>query len=294
MLYTDKSIVFLDGKFIRAKEASLNFYSQTLHYGNGAIEGLRAFEVNGVARIFKAEEHFRRLQYSAQRLLIPFTYTIEQLEQITYNLLEQNHVTDAYIRPLIFMEDTMGLYSATQSHLFIGVFKWSKYHGKEELNTCISSYQRPNPKAYPIDAKINGIYVNSILAATEARQRGYDEAILLDSEGFVAQGPGTNIFYEKDGELFTPVKGNIMPGITRQTIIDLAKSRNIPVHENRFGVEALKQADSVFFTGTAAGITTIRSVEEAIFPKKREETIHFRLSKAYEELLRSFDPVTII
>jgi branched-chain amino acid aminotransferase len=292
MLYNQRTIIFLDGKFIHASEARFSVYSQSLHYGNAAIEGLRAYQTDEGVRIFKAKEHFDRLRYSAQKLLINFDYTAEQLEKAAYELLKLNHLQNAYIRPLVFMEDSMGLFPVEKVHFFMGAFKWTNYHGHTYLDVQISPYERPHPKSFPFDAKISGSYVNSILATTHAKKSGYDEAILLDHEGYVAQGSVTNIFYEKDGELFTPPKGTIMPGITRQTIIDLAQEMGIRVHEEFFKPDVLKNADAAFFTGTATELVGIRSIDRMVLKMKPERALLNRLSDAYNNLLRSSNLVT--
>lgn len=289
MLYNDKSIVFLDGKFIKAKDAKISLYSQTLHYGNGVVEGIRAYETEHGTQIFKGIEHFERLRYSAQRMMIDsFAYTNEELEHIAYRLLEENKLKNAYIRPMIFLGDAAGLVSVQQSHLFIGVFKWAKYHGTKPLDVMVSSYRRPHPDSYPVDAKINGVYVNSVLAATEAKNKGFGEAILLDHQGFLAQAPGANLFVEKDGVLYTPPKGSILPGITRQTIMDLVKQKEeTEVVEKWLKPEDLQNADAAFLTGTAAEIAMIKSVDGVPLKPKSKNSISFRISEAYSDTLRT-------
>lgn len=289
MLYNDKSIVFLDGKYIKAKDAQISLYSQTLHYGNGVVEGIRAYETENGTQIFKAIEHFDRLRYSAKRMMIDtFDYTNEQLEHITYHLLEENKLKNAYIRPMIFLGDAAGLVSVEQCHFFIGVFKWAKYHGTKPLDVMISSYRRPHPDSYPVDAKVNGVYVNSVLAATEAKRKGFGEAILLDHQGFLAQAPGANLFIEKDGKLYTPPKGSILPGITRQTIMDLVKQKgDAEVEEKWLKPEDLQNADAAFLTGTAAEIAMIKSVEGVPLKPKTKNSISLRISEAYSDTLRT-------
>lgn len=295
MYHTDKTIVFLNGKFLKAKDAQCSLYSQTLHYGNGVFEGIRAYNTNNGVRIFKGKEHFERLKNSAEQMAIPFDYSIEELEQICYNLLNKNQLKDAYIRPMIFMEDNMTLAATTKSNIFIGTWKWARYLGDKLLDTCISSFERPSSKAFPVNGKVTGMYASAVLATTEARRKGFDEAIMLDNKGFVAQGPGTNIFYEKDSELFTPPKGNIVPGITRQTIIDLARQRDIKVTEKQFTVEELKKADAAFFTGTAAEIVGIGSIDGIVYKMDYKHTRYHELSEAYLDLVRTaFEPAYTI
>jgi branched-chain amino acid aminotransferase len=153
------------------------------------------------------------------------------------------------------------------------------------VRVCISNYQRPNPKSTPIQAKVSGHYVNSILATTEAKARGYDEAILLDQENFLAEAPGANLFIEKNGKLFTPALGNILPGITRATILQLCKKLDIECVEAKLTVSDLKQADSAFLCGTAAEIIGIKSVDETILPLKWTETLGATLQLTYKCLV---------
>ncbi|MBS1507621.1 MAG: branched-chain amino acid transaminase [Bacteroidetes bacterium] len=259
--HKEDSIIFLDGKFVSAKEASANLFSQTVHYGYGAFEGIRSYYTINGTKIFKPYEHFGRLINSCRLLNIPFDYSLEELTQISYQILEKNNLTHAYIRPLVMAGENMTLSTPQESSLMICAWEWDKYFNHREVAVCISSYQRPNPKSTKLEAKTCGHYVNSILASNEAHQRGFDEAIMLDANGFVAEGPGANFFYEKDGVLYTPPAANILPGITRQTVLEICREIEIPVKEKLFRPEELFEADNAFFCGTATEITAIDSIE---------------------------------
>src|SRR5690606_8425331 len=173
--------------------------------------------------IFKAEEHYERLKYGAKVMGIPFEYTVEELTAITYDLLERNGLADAYIRPLITTGANMGLYTSKESILTMQCWEWGKLMGDKLLRVMTSSFERPNPKSCFVEAKVTGHYINSILSTNEAKDAGFDEALLLDMHGNVAECSGANIFMEKDGKLFTPKKGNIMAGITRSTILEICQ-----------------------------------------------------------------------
>ena len=281
--YNESTIVFYDDAFVKAADAKTDLYSQTLHYGAGVFEGIRAYDTPNGTKIFKAVEHYQRLLYSAEKMLIKHNYSVEQLIDITYEVLKRNNLTNAYIRPLMFLGPNMSLSFNPEVHFMLCVWKWDKYMGNNLLNLNVSSYQRPNPNSCHVDAKITGHYVNSILATVEAKSKGFDEALLLDGNGNVAEGAGANFFLEKDNTLYTPAKGNILPGITRSVIIQLAEKNNIPVMEKDFTTEFVKQADSAFFVGTAAEITGIGTVNEYEFPKKWENTLGHFLSKKYSE-----------
>lgn len=290
-------IIFHDGEFTNSRHSSCSLKSQTLHYGNGVFEGIRAYKtLEGSTAIFKAKAHFERLIQSAKRMHIPFDYSTDELTNIAYLLLEKNDLKDAYIRPLVFMGDEMSLAPGKRSHLMMMAWAWEKYLGDDTCRIMLSSYERPNPKAFPMEVKLTGMYANSILATQEAKDNGYDEALLCDSNGFVAEGSGQNFFYEKDGKLFTPPLGNILPGITRATIIDLAREAGVEVYEQHFKPEALKEADSAFFTGTASEVAGIQSINDHSFPLHWEDSLGYQLQQEYQQHVRkeNFQTYTII
>jgi len=285
MYYTNDTILFLDGKFVKAADAKIDLFSQSLHYGYGVFEGIRAYQtINGV-KVFKAREHYERLLKSASLIGIPLNYDPEELMQATYQVLPRNKQSNAYIRPLVFCGPNMALTSPTQVSLMIATWVWGKYLGDQLLKVCISSYQRPNPKSFKAEAKACGHYVNSIMATTEAKQRGFDEGLLLDIEGFVAEGPGANFFYEKDGVLYTPPRGSILPGITRQTVLDICTELDFRVEEKLFKPEDLFEADSAFFCGTAAEVAGIESIEGQQFAKPWKESMGAIIQEDYQCLV---------
>lgn len=295
MYYTKDTILFLNGKFIKAVDAHTDLYSQTLHYGFGAFEGIRAYQsLNGV-KIFKAGEHFERLKKSCALVGIPFNYETEDLIQIAYQLLEKNNLSDAYIRPLVYCGPNMTLTHAQDVFLMMCAWEWDKYHGDKLLKLCVSSYQRPNPSSLKMEAKVTGHYVNSILATSEAKVRGYDDALMLDMNGFVAEAPGANIFIEKNGVLSTPALGHILPGITRQTVINICRELEIPVEERNIKAEELESADSAFLCGTAAEIAGIESIDAKPFRKEWHDSLGTTIQEAYkcQVLEKSFSYVII-
>jgi branched-chain amino acid aminotransferase len=282
MYYNKNTEVFLDGEFVKPTSLESTLYTQTMHYGNGVFEGIRSYDTEDGVRIFKAFEHFDRLRYSADTMQIPFNYSNEELEQITHQLLEKNGLKNAYIRPLVYMGDNMSLYTNEDAHLLIMVWEWGKYLGSDLLKVMTSSYERPNPKSIHIDAKVVGHYTNSILATNEAKSKGFDEALLTDASGFVAEGPGANFFYEKNGELYTAPLGNILPGITRATVIELAKELGIPVNECLFKPEEINSADTAFFCGTAAEVVGIGQFNDHTFTMNWEDSLSAMIQKKYQ------------
>jgi len=284
--YNNDTVLYLNGSYIKAADAKMDFYSQSLHYGYSVFEGIRSYKtVSGETKIFKATAHYERLKKSALALNLPYHWTAEELIDVTYALLEKNNLQDAYIRPVVYTPANMSFVQNEQSFIVIEVWPMQPFLGEKLLRVMTSSFQRPNPKAFKIEAKAAGHYVNSLLASHEAKANGFDEALLLDMNGFVAEAPGANLFFEKDGKLFTPALGNILPGITRATVIALCAQLAIPVEEKFFTVKELKQADAVFYCGTAAEVIGFESLDETIFPVSWNDTLSRKIQLAYKQLV---------
>jgi branched-chain amino acid aminotransferase len=282
--YHDNTIIYLNGAFVKAAEATTDYYSQSLHYGYSVFEGIRSYRTaNGETKIFKATEHYDRLKNSAVALNMPYNWDTDELIEATYIVLERNNLQNAYIRPIVYAPANMSFNPNTESYLMIAAWEMGLFLGDKLLRVMTSSFQRPNPKGFRIEAKAGGHYVNSILASQEAKAKGYDEALLTDMHGYVAEGPGANVFFEKNGKLVTPPTGNILPGITRATVIEICASLNIPVEERLFTTDELKQADTAFFCGTAAEVIGWQSLDETIFPVSWADSIGVRIQKAYKE-----------
>ncbi len=285
MYFNNDTIIFLDGQYVKASEAGVNLYNQTMHYGNGVFEGIRSYETEQGTKIFKAKEHYDRLHYSAEKMHIKLNYTVEELEQISYEVLKRNNLTDAYLRPLVYLGPNMSLQPVEEVHVVIMAWEWGKYLGDKMLRLGLSSFQRPNPKSCHVEAKVVGHYTNSILATTEAKHNGYDEALLTDMNGYIAEGPGANFFMEKDGKLFTAPLGNILAGITRATVIELAQKLNIPMEEKFFTPEDIKTADAAFFCGTAAEVIGIESLDDYTFPLNWKDSKGAVIQRNYMNLV---------
>ncbi len=281
--YNENTVLFLNGAYVKASEAKMDFYSQSLHYGYSVFEGIRSYQTaEGATRIFKAAAHYERLKASAAALNLPFHWNVEELIEATYELLAKNNLQDAYIRPVVYAPANMSFVKNERSFLVIEVWEMGLFLGDKLIRVMTSSFQRPNPKGFKIHAKAAGHYVNSILASQEAKANGYDEALLLDMNDHVAEGPGANLFYEKDGKLFTPALGNILPGITRATIIEICDELNIEVEENFFTTEELKEADAVFYCGTAAEIIGWESLDGVPFKKEWNDSVSKVIQTAYK------------
>jgi branched-chain amino acid aminotransferase len=284
--YNDNTVLWLDGKILKASETRTDLYGQSLHYGYAVFEGIRSYRTaDGATKIFKATEHFDRLQRSAAAMNLPYTYTTAQMIEATYEVLKKNNLQDAYIRPLIYAPANMSFNINTESFVTIQTWEMQPFLGEKLLKVMTSSFQRPNPKGFKIEAKASGHYVNSILASQEAKAKGYDEALLTDMNGYIAEGPGANIFFEKSGRLFTPATGNILPGITRATVLELCEELDIPVEEGQFTPHDLARADAAFFCGTAAEVIGWESYDDKPFPTPWKDSLSKKIQQAYKALV---------
>lgn len=287
MYYKNNTLVYLNGEFVKAEDAKISLFSQSLHYGLSVFEGMRSYDTKEGARIFKARQHFERLLNSARLMHMPHNYDANKLTQVAYELLERNNLKNAYIRPLIFLGENMHLQVTGPANIFIGVWKWGKFLGDEQLNVSISSYGRPNPNSFHIETKTSGMYVNATLASMEAKNAGYDEAIMLDQNGCIAQAPGANLFYEKEGRIYTPPQGTIFPGITRKAVMEMAREREIEVIEKRFVTDELYNADTAFLTGTAVELVSIKSINRIPYLKDYKRTVSHELERDFKDYVRT-------
>jgi len=285
--YDNNTWLWLNGQFVQAAKATMDFYSQSLHYGYSVFEGIRSYATeDGATKIFKAKEHYDRLHRSAKALNMPYKWNTDDLIAVTYELLEKNNLQDAYIRPIVYAPANMGFVQNEESFLAIEVWKMLPFLGDKMVRVMTSSFQRPNPKGFKIEAKAGGHYVNSILASQEAKAAGFDEALLLDINNNVAEAPGANLFFEKDGKLFTPSLGNILPGITRATVLEMCTLLGIDFTEGNYKIEDVKQADAAFFCGTAVEVIGIQSLDAYTFPASWETTASAKIQEAYKNVVR--------
>ena len=259
--------IWMDGEWLDWREAKVHVLTHTLHYGMGAFEGVRAYETDQGPAIFKLEEHTERLFNSTRILGMKIPYDSITLNQAQREVITKNSLKSAYIRPMCFYgSEGMGLRADNlKVHTMIAAWEWGSYLGEDNMKNGIrirtSSYVRHPAHPSLSGAKTNGNYINSMMALKEALDHGFDEALMLDIDGYVSEGSGENIFVIKDGVIFTPHLTSALPGITRDTIVTLAKSLGYEIIEKKLSCDEIYASDEAFFTGTAAEVTPIRDLD---------------------------------
>ncbi|MBU2824186.1 branched-chain amino acid transaminase, partial [Acidithiobacillus ferrooxidans] len=259
--------IWFDGKMVPWREATVHGLTHSLHYGMGCFEGERAYATPQGTAIFRLPEHTNRLFNSAKILQMDTPFTQDQINDATKEVIRANHLESAYIRPLFFYgAEGMGLSAkGLKVHVLIAAWSWGSYLGQEALEKGIrvkvSSFSRHHVNVHLCKAKATGNYMNSMLAQREAASCGYDEALLLDREGYVSEGSGENVFMIRDGILYTPTLTSALEGITRDTILRFARDAGIPIVEKQLTRDEFYIADEAFFTGTAAEVTPIREID---------------------------------
>lgn len=290
-LKTEK--IWFDGEMIRWEEAKVHVLAHALHYGTGYFEGIRCYEVaGGRSAVFRLTEHMRRLEDSGKILGFPPPFSVEQLCRATIEVIRANGLKACYIRPLAFVGlGELGIYVPHNPvNVCIAVWPWGAYLGDEGLTNGIrakvSSYTRHHVNVMMTKSKTTGNYVNSVLAKAEVKNAGYDEAVMLDSDGYVAEGSGENIFIVRDGKIKTTPLTSILPGITRDSIITLARDKGYEVIEERFTRDELYIADEAFFTGTAAELTPVREVDDRRIGSGRRGPVTEDIQQAFFDVIK--------
>jgi branched-chain amino acid aminotransferase len=289
-------LIWYDGRMVPWRQATTHVLTHTLHYGMGVFEGVRAYKTDKGTAIFRLREHTDRLFRSAHILGMKLPFDKETLSQAQLAAVRENGLDSAYIRPMAFYgSEAMGISAKNLSvHVIVAAWKWGAYLGQEALEKGIrvktSSFSRHHVNVTMCKAKANGNYMNSILAHKEAEQDGYDEALLLDVDGFVAEGSGENIFIVRNGKLYTPDLTSALEGITRDTIITLAQEIGVPVIEKRITRDEVYSADEAFFTGTAAEVTPIRELDGRVIGEGRRGPVTTRLQTLFFECVTGRHP----
>ena len=280
-------VIWFDGEMRPWREATTHVLTHTLHYGMGVFEGVRAYDAEQGTAIFRLKEHTDRLFRSAHILQMPMPYDRDTLNEAQRAVVRENNLQSAYLRPMCFYgSEGMGLRADNlKVHVIVAAWEWGAYLGKENLERGIrirtSSFTRHHINITMCKAKANGNYMNSMLALNEALSCGYDEAMLLDNEGYVAEGSGENIFIVRNGVLYTPDLTSALEGVTRDTIMVLAREEGLEIREKRMTRDEVYVADEAFFTGTAAEVTPIREVDNRSIGSGRRGPITERLQTLY-------------
>jgi branched-chain amino acid aminotransferase len=280
-------VIWMDGKLVPWREAKVHVLTHTLHYGLGVFEGVRAYKTERGTAIFRLSEHTDRLFRSAHILRMAMPYDKGTVNEAIRTVVRDNKLDSGYIRPMCFYgAEGMGLRAdKLQTHVMVAAWEWGAYMGEENLKRGIkvrtSSFTRHHVNVTMCKAKANANYLNSMLALNEALSSGCDEAMLLDTEGYVAEGSGENIFIIRNGKLYTPELTSALDGITRDTIITLAGEIGVPVQEKRITRDEVYVADEAFFTGTAAEVTPIREVDGRVIGGGSRGPITERLQALY-------------
>jgi branched-chain amino acid aminotransferase len=281
MLLETKKI-WMDGEMVPWKEAKVHVLAHGLHYGTGYFEGVRCYALaDGRSAIFRLGEHVRRFLDSGKILGFPLPYTAAEMERAMVDIVKVNGLKECYIRPLAFVGlGEMGLYAPDNPlQVIIAVWSWGAYLGDEGIKNGVMMTK----------SKVAGNYINSVLAKNEVKKAGYDEAIMLDTEGYVAEASGENIFIVRGGRIKTTPLTSILPGITRDSVIEMARDKNYSVQEERFTRDELYTADEAFFTGTAAEVTPIREVDNRTIGSGRPGPVTLDLQQAFFDTTKGKD-----
>ncbi len=265
----DVEKIWFNGELIDWEDAQIHVLSHVVHYGSGVFEGMRCYSTEDGPAVFRHREHYERLKNSAKVLGMDMDYSVDRLVKATRELIEVNDIDSCYIRPVSFYGyNSLGVDpSGCPVKTAIALWPWGAYLGEDAIEkgvkVQVSSWRKHHPSQIPTGAKINGAYVNSLLSTNEAEEHGYDEAILLDKDGNVAEGCGENLFMVKDGVIYTPdPSSSILEGITRSSVIEIAEDLGYMIKEKTISRGELYTADELFFTGTAAEVAPIRKVDE--------------------------------
>jgi branched-chain amino acid aminotransferase len=293
MSFADRDgVIWYDGKLVPWREATTHVLTHTLHYGMGVFEGIRAYKTPKGTAVFKLQEHTNRLFRSGHVLSMAIPYDKETISKATLAAVRENKLESAYIRPMCFYgSEGMGLRAdSLKVHVIIAAWSWGAYLGedgqKNGIRVRTSSYNRHHVNVTMCKAKANGNYMNSMLALREAQSVGYDEALMLDTEGYVSEGSAENVFIIRDGVIYTPELTAALDGITRATVIQLATELGIPVREKRITRDEVYIADEAFFTGTAAEVTPIRELDERAIGGGKPGPITKKLQSLYLDVVQ--------
>lgn len=288
--------IWFNGELVEWRSATTHVLTHTLHYGMGVFEGVRAYETPDGPAIFRLQDHTNRLFNSAKIVGMQLPFTEEQINRAHIDVVKANNLASCYFRPMAYYgSGKLGVAPKQDDvQVILAAWAWGAYLGEEGMRKGIrvrvSSFTRHHPNVTMIKAKANGNYMNSIMANTEATRDGYDEAILLDAQGYVAEGSGENIFTVRDGVLYTPALDVALDGITRRSVIAIASEMGLKVVEKRLTRDELYVADEVFFTGTAAEVTPIREIDGRQIGIGERGPITAEIQQRYFDIVQGKNP----
>lgn len=286
----DCDYIWFNEEFLPPEEAKISFFSHSLHYGSAVFEGIRTYDTDEGPAIFRLDRHTERLLYSAEKMDYDVSYSKKEINKFIKQTVDKNNVANGYIRPIMFYGEKIGVDSMDAEENFaIAAWDWGEYLEEEAVEVKISNYKRIQPSAKPSGAKISGPYYNGMLATNEARKNDCHEALLLDHEGKIAEGAGENIFFVKDKTLFTPKTDTILPGITRDSVIEIADEMRFEVKEIDIYPDEMKQFEEAFFTGTAAEVNAIASIDDVEFNQGKEGEKTRKIREKYEAIIYGED-----
>jgi branched-chain amino acid aminotransferase len=284
--------IWMDGKMVEWRDAKIHVLTHTLHYGCGAFEGVRAYKTDKGTAIFRLREHTERLFNSAKILRMPMPFKLDELMQAQIDVIKANNLESGYLRPLIWLgSEKMGVSpKGAKVHAMVAAWPWGAYLGEDGMNRGIrvktSSFTRHHVNITMTQAKSVSNYTNSILANLEATEDGYDEALLLDTAGFVSEGSGENVFVVKEGVVYTPdLSAGALNGITRKTVTAICKDLGLELKEKRITRDEIYIADEAFFTGTAAEVTPIRELDRVQIGEGTRGPITEKIQSAYFDIV---------
>lgn len=285
-------LIWFDGELVPWRDAKVHVLTHTLHYGMGCFEGVRAYATDNGAAIFRLKEHTERLFDSAKILGMPMTFDKETIYEACRSAVRENRLEEAYIRPMVFFgSEGMGLRADNlKTHVIVAAWEWPSYMSPEarELGIKVqtSSFTRHHVNIAVTRAKANGQYINSMMALAEAQRGGYDEALLLDPQGYAAEGSGENLFLIKDGIIYTPMLTSCLNGITRNTVLHMAEHLGLELREKLITRDEIYISDEAFFTGTAAEVLPIRELDGRTIGEGRRGPVTEKIQSLYFDLVR--------
>lgn len=286
-MFDNKSIIFIDGEYKRLEEVTLSPFTHSLHYGSGVFDGIRANEtMEGKTAVFRLYDHVDRFLASTKKIGLDVKMDREEISQAIKEVIRKNGFSSAYIRPMAFFDhSSLGISTANnKTRIFIGAWQWGKYL-PDGISVCVSEFRRISEKSTFVESKFSGHYVNSLLASTSAKKNGFDDALMLDNDGFVAEGSVANVFFIKGKNIVTPRRGKIFPGLTRDSVIRISEEIGFEIDERDIAEEEIKDFEEAFFTGTAAQITPIARISMT-----NGEEVNFKL-EAGKQISKEFKKV---